>query len=89
MEVGAAVGAITHGGVTIGDEFVVVRAERLPGLVCRLVQHDNHEGAHQEGRVALLGVVQARVMIDLVVLVLLVVHEFLQLLAKQVHLTKV
>ena len=89
MEVCAAVGAITHGGVTIGDKFVVVRAERLPCLVCRLVQHNNHEGAHQEGRITLLGVVQARVVIDLVVLILLVVHEFFQLLAKQMNLTKV
>ena len=74
MQVCAAVGAITHRGVTIGDKFVVVRAESLPCLVCRLVKHDNHEGAHQESSVALLCVVKRRVMIDFVVLVLLIIH---------------
>ena len=57
VQVSATVGAITHGGVAVGDEFVVVGAESLPGLVGRFVEHDKHEGAHKEGRVALLCVV--------------------------------
>ena len=48
---------------------------------------DDHEGAHQEGSVCLLVVVQAGVVVDLIVLVLLIVHEFLKLLAEQVHFT--
>ena len=85
----AAVGAITHRGVTIGDELVVVRTERLPCLICRLAQDYDHEGAHQESRVTLLGVVQARVVIYFVVLVLLVAHEFFKLLAKEMNFTQV
>ena len=57
MQVSATVGAITHGGVAVGDEFVVVRTEGLPGLVGRFVEHYEHKGAHEEGRVALLSVV--------------------------------
>ena len=45
----AAVGAITHSRIAIRDELVVVWAECLPCLVSRLMQDDDHEGAHQEG----------------------------------------
>ena len=74
MVVSALVGTIAHGGITVGDELVVVWAEGGPSFVCRLLQHDDHESAHQEGCVALLRVVQRRVVVNLVVLILLVVH---------------
>jgi len=72
--VSALVGTIAHGGITVGDELVVVGAEGGPRFVSRLFQHDDHEGAHQEGSIALLRVVQRRVVVNLVVLVLLVAH---------------
>ena len=89
MQVGAAIGTITHSRVAVRDELVVVGAERRPGLICRLVQADDHESAHKEGRVTLLVVIQAGVVIDFVVLILLVVHEFFELFAEQVDLTQV
>lgn len=89
MMICAAVGAITHRGVTIGDELVVIWTERLPCLICRLAQDYDHEGAHQEGRVTLLVVVQARVVIYFVVLVLLVAHEFFKFLAKEMNFSQV
>ena len=70
VQIGAAVGAIAHGCVTVRDELVVVGTEGLPGLLCRLLQHYDHVGTHEERRVALLVVVQGRVVVDLVVLVL-------------------
>lgn len=87
--VGATVGTVTHGRITVGDELVVVGAESLPGLIGRLLEHNDHKGTHKESCVALLGVVERRVVIDLIVLVLLVIHEFFKLLAEQMHLTQV
>lgn len=87
--VSATVGTIAHCCVTVRDELVVVRAEGLPGLVGRLLEHDDHEGPHQEGSVTLLRVLQGRVVINLVVLVLLVVHEFLKFLAEKMDLAEV
>ena len=89
VEVGATVGTVTHGRITVGNKLVVVGAERLPGLICGLFEHDDHKSAHQEGCVALLGVVQRCVVINLVVLVLLIIHELLELLTEQVHLAQV
>ena len=89
MMICATVGAITHRCVTIGDKLVVVWTERLPCLVCRLAQDYDHEGAHQECRVTLLSVVQARVVIYFVVLVLLVAHKFFKLLAKEMYFSQV
>ena len=89
MMICATVGTITHRCVTIGDKLVVVWTERLPCLVCRLAQDYDHEGAHQEGRVTLLVVVQARVVIYFVVLVLLVAHEFFKFLAKEMNFSQV
>ena len=74
MQVCATISTISHCSVTIWNEFVVVRAESLPGIIGRLVEDNNHEGAHQESSVALLCVVKRRVMIDFVVLVLLIIH---------------
>lgn len=65
----------------------MVRTECLPCLLCTLVQDDDHEGAHQEGSIRLLVVVQAGVVVDLIVLVLLIVHEFLKFFAEQVYFT--
>ena len=74
VQVCATVGTVAHCRVAIWDELVVVRAESLPGIIGRLVEDDNHEGAHEESSVALLGVVKGSVVIDLVVLVLLIIH---------------
>ena len=87
MLVGASVCAVSHRRVSVRNELIVVRTECLPSLLRTLVQDDDHEGAHQEGSVRLLVVVQAGVVVDLIVLVLLIVHEFLKLLAEQVHFT--
>jgi len=89
VQVGAAVRAVAHRGVAVGNELVVVGAERVPGLVGRLFETDYHEGAHEERRVALLGVVKRSVVVNFIVLVLLVIHQFLQLLAEQVHFAQV
>ena len=74
VQVCATISTIAHCGVTVWDEFIVVRAESLPGIVGGLVEDNNHEGAHEESSVALLCVVKRSVVIDFVVLVLLVVH---------------
>ena len=74
MQVCATISTVAHCRVTVWNEFVVVRAESLPGIIGRLVEDNNHEGAHQESSVALLCVVKRRVMIDFVVLVLLIIH---------------
>ena len=74
MQVCATISTVAHCRVTVWNEFVVVRAESLPGIIGRLVEDNNHEGTHQESSVALLCVVKRRVMIDFVVLVLLIIH---------------
>ena len=74
VQVCATVGTVSHCRVTVWDEFVVVRAESLPGIVGGFVEDNNHEGAHEESSVALLCVVKRSVVIDFVVLVLLVIH---------------
>ena len=89
VQVGATVGTVAHSSITVRNELVVVGAESGPGVISRLFEHDDHEGAHEEGSVALLGVVEGGVVVDLVVLVLLVVHKFLKFLAEQVHLAQV
>jgi len=72
--ISALVGASTHCRVTIRQELVVVWFESLPSFLCRSLQHDNHEGTHEESCICLLGVVQARIVINLIVLVLSIVH---------------
>ena len=89
VEVSAAVSTVTHGCITVRNEFVVVGTECLPGLVSRLLEHDNHEGSHEESGVALLGVVQRSVVVNFVVLVLLVVHQLFKLLAEEMNLAQV
>ena len=89
VEVSAAVGTVSHCCITVRYKLVVVRAESLPGIIGRLVQDDDHEGTHEEGCITLLGVVKGSIMVDLVVLVLLVIHELLQLFAKQMDLSEI
>ena len=74
MQVSASISTITHCCVTVWNEFVVVRAESLPGIVSGLVKDNNHKGTHQESSITLLCVVERCVVIDFVVLVLLVIH---------------
>jgi len=71
------VGAGAHCRVTEGHKFVVIGSESSPGLVSRAVATDDHKAAHEEGSVGLLGKVDTGVVVDLVVSVLTVVHEFL------------
>ena len=54
----------------------MISGKGLPGFLSTLLQHDDHETAHQECGVGLLGVVQTGVVIDFVVLILIVFHEF-------------
>lgn len=72
--VSAAVSAIAHRCVTVGNKLVVVGTEGLPGLISGLLKHNDHEGTHKEGSVALLRVLERCVVVDFVVLVLLVIH---------------
>ena len=58
VQVGATVSTVSHSCVTIGDELVVVWPESLPGLVCGLFQHNDHEGTHQESSIALFRIVK-------------------------------
>ena len=87
--VSATVGTIAHCCVTVGDELVVVGTEGLPGFVGGLFEHDDHEGSHEEGSIALLRVLKRSVVVNLVVLVLLVIHEFLKFLAEKMDLAEV
>ena len=89
MQVGAAVCTVTHSRITVGDELVVVGAESLPCLFCRFLEHNNHEGTHQESCVALLRVVKRCVVVNLIVLVLCVVHELFKFLAKEMNLAQI
>ena len=74
MQVCATISTVAHCRVTVGNEFVMIRAESLPGIIGGLVQDNNHKGAHEESSIALLCIVKRRVVIDFVVLVLLVIH---------------
>jgi hypothetical protein len=54
---GALVRAGSHRGIAERHKFVMVRGKDLPGIVSTLLEVDNHEAAHEEGSVGLLGVV--------------------------------
>lgn len=73
----------THGCITEGSKFMVIRAEYFPGLSCRPFQNDDHEGSHQEGSIGLLGIVETGVVIDFILDVLLITYKFFKLLAKK------
>lgn len=85
----AFIGASTHGSVSKGNKLGVVRLKNLPGLIGGFLEHDDHEAAHKEGSVRLLGVVERRVVVDLVTTVLGIVHELLKLLAEKVDLSEI
>ena len=89
VQVRAAVRTVTHGRITVGNKLVVVGAESLPCLICRLLEYNNHEGTHQESCVALLSVVKRCVMVDLIVLILRVIHELFKFLAKEMNLAQI
>jgi len=82
VQVGATVGAVTHCSVSVRDKLVMVGAESTPSVVSRLFEHNDHKGAHEKCSVALLGIIERGVVVDLVVLVLLIVHKLFKLLAK-------
>ena len=87
--INALVRASSHGGVSVGQELVLVGSEGGPGVVSCLLQDNDHEGTHQEGSVGLLCIVQRCVMVDLVGLILRVIHELFQLLTEQMHFTEI
>lgn len=70
----APVGAVAHCRISVRDELVVVGSEGRPGFRSTLLENNYHEAAHQECRIGLLVIIQARVVVDLVVLVLLIIH---------------
>ena len=74
VQVCATIGTVAHCRVTVWNEFVVVRAESLPGIVSGLVKDNNHKGVHKESSITLFCVVERCVVIDFVVLVLIVIH---------------
>lgn len=86
---GTLVRAGTHGRVSERRKFMVVRLENLPGIARRSLQDDDHEGTHEERCVCLLGVIETRVMVNLIRAILLVVYKLLELLTKQMHLAEV
>jgi hypothetical protein len=85
----ALVSACSHGGISERSEFVVIRLEHTPGFSCWLFEYDDHEAAHQESSVGLLGVVETCVVINFVGAVLLVANQFLQFLAEKVNFTQI
>ena len=82
MQNGVLVGACAHCRVTEWNELGVVGLEGGPSLFGRALADDDHEAAHEEGGVGLFGKIDRRVVVDLVVSVLAVVHELLKLLAE-------
>ena len=54
VEDAAAVGAVTVAGVAERSETSLVRSKSFPSHLSRLLQDNNHEGAHQVGSVGLL-----------------------------------
>lgn len=70
----ALVGTGTHGRISERNELGVVRLENLPGFIRTLLEHDDHVAAHEEGGVALLGVVERGVVVNLVATVLAIIH---------------
>jgi hypothetical protein len=86
---GALVGASTHCRVTEGHELRVVGSEHLPRVNEALTEDDDHVAAHQESGVGLLGVVDGGVVIDFELLVVGVIHQLLELLAKLVDLSQI
>ena len=85
----ALVGARAHCRVTEGHELVVVGLEDFPGVDETFAEDDDHVAAHQEGSVGLLGVVNRRVVVDLELLIVGVIHQLLKLLAELVDLAQV
>ena len=82
VESRAPVRAGAHGCISKRDQFVVVGAERLPCFFSCLLEDNDHEAAHEDGCIALLRIVQACVVIDLVALVLFVIHKFFEFLTE-------
>ena len=84
VQVCATISTIAHCRVTVWNEFVVVRAESLPGIVGGLMEDNNHEGTHEECRVRLFCIVKRSIMINLIALILRVIHQLLKFFAEQV-----
>ena len=78
-----------HCRVTERYKLVVVGSKCCPSLFSGPVATDYHEASHEEGSVSLLGKVYTCVMVDLVVSVLTVIHEFFQLFAEKVNFTQI
>ena len=54
VEDAAAVGTVTVAGVSERSETSLVRSKGFPSHLSRLLQDNNHEGAHQVGSIGLL-----------------------------------
>lgn len=87
--ISASIGAVTHCRVSVWNEFIVVGTESLPCFFCALLQDNDHESPHEEGCITLLVVVKASVVVNLIILVLLIVHELLELFAEEMNFSKV
>lgn len=71
----AAVCAVPVGCITVGSEVLLVGCEGFPGMLCRLLQNDDHEGSHEKCTVSLLVELARRVMKKF--------HIFVALIGKQ------
>lgn len=64
---GVLIRAGAHRSVSEGDKLVVVAGETGPSVFSTALEHDDHEAAHEEGSVGLLGKVNRRVVVDFIV----------------------
>lgn len=51
MQDGALVVALTLGGIAEGNEFTMISSEGVICFLGRNLQHDYHEGTHEEGSI--------------------------------------
>ena len=79
---GAFVSTSAHGCVSEWSEFVVIWLEHFPGFLGTSLKYDDHKSSHEESCISLLGVISARIVVNLISAILLVVYQLLQLFTK-------
>ena len=89
MENRAAIGAISIRCIPERSELLLIRCERLPGMFRGLLEHNDHEGPHEECAVCLLVKLASRVVKELHILVPLVSKQPAELPDELVHLCEV
>ena len=79
----------THGSITEWREFMMIRRKYFPGFSSGPFEYDNHESPHQESCICLFSIVEAGVVIDFVLNVLLITYQLLKFFAEKMDFTQI